>query len=210
MEGNLQSLNVANCIMYISFDINKFVAALPGGLCIGHVNVEENSASFSTKKYFYVQERRLSEFMKLLQCLSKNIVQKEENEFITEQSTWETSTLSVNKTILQCQTDEIKFQVKFSVSSFLAFLIALRKVSLWIVLPTKLQFQSMDFFTRYTSNTRSEGFPRLNQIEEDIQSKLAEHDYSVETNFFLTHFLLNHHTLLEFQYNLIGMTTKNK
>ncbi len=212
-EGLNQGLKLSECFMAIAFDTNKFVASLPGALCIGDVSVMNDCATFVAKKHFFVEERRLGEFMKLLQCLSKNLVLEEEHEMEKEsfqcgnKKIGNKKIIKITQCTLQCQTDVSVLNFHFDISTFLSLLISIRKVCLWTVAPTKLQYEIMDFFSRHTIN-KSIGFPKINQMEEEIRSVLKEHELSKETNFVLSHFLLNHHSLLEFQYNLICLTTK--
>ncbi len=198
--------------MSLSFDMDKFIVALPGGLCLGKVKIESNNVKFAEKKFFCIPERRLNDFMKILQCLSKNIVLEETVEKgDTETMECGETVLTTHGNKLQCQVkNQYEFELDFVLSTFLSFLICARKVSFWIVGPTQTEYEIMDFFVRRTVN-KSVGFPRQNQIEEDIKGTLEEHDFSngSEMKFYLHHFLLNHHSLLEFQYNLFCLTTKN-
>ncbi len=206
MELELRKLS--SCFMSASFDVNKFVAALPGGFAVGFVTVQENCCIFLRKNYCLIPERRLDKFMKVLQCLSNNMILSED-EKKSETIAWEEISIGTKGNKLQCQMkNQFDFSFDFNISNFLAFLIGLRKVCCWIVGPSKIEFEIMDFFIRHTKNNLVE-FPKIGEMEEDIKTVLEEQEYSAETKFFLTHFLLNHHCLLEFQYNLVCLTTKS-
>ncbi len=205
----MEFVKLSECVMTLSWDLHKFVAALPGALAFGVVKVENNSCVFVRNQNIYVTERQLGEFMKILQCLSKNLVTNEEEQD-TKRYDWGEISISSVGTKLQCQVkDKSNFDLNFNLSTFLAFLIAIRRVSYWLVVPTKQEYEIMDFFVRYAKKYQSVEFPKVCEIEEDIREMLQEHDeVSNETKFFFLHFLLNHHCILEFQYNLFCLTTK--
>ncbi len=204
----MESLQFDHCIMTLSFDINKFVAALPGGLCFGYVSVKNQSYRFTARKHIYVPERHLGDFMKILQSLSKNIVTLEDREKECETSTWADTIITLNSNKLQRQIkNQFDFSFDINLTTFLAFLIALRKVSYWMIGPTKTEFEMLDFFVRHLKNKLVE-FPKTGEVEEDIKIVLEEHELTDETKFFLNHFIQNHYSLIEFQYNLFCLTTK--
>ncbi len=196
-----------HCSMAISFDVGKFVGSLPGALIFGTVFHEEGVYAFA-KESILIPERRLADFMKILQCLSKNVIL--ENEDSAQEAIevkWDSTNLLIEGKSVQCRKGGDSFSIVFNLSYCLAFLIAIRKVAFWLVAPTKTEFDSMDFFVRYTINNSAAGFPKITQMEEDIKSSLSN-VYSKERIFYLNHFLINHHVLLEFQYNLYLLTIK--
>ncbi len=186
--------------MYFSFDINKFVGSLPGGLIFGNVVHETSAFNFSNDSVI-VPQRRLSDFMKILECLSKNIVLEEKDATSIEME-WGNTKISLKGKLLEYNS----FSLLFDLSTCLAFLIAVRKVTFWIVAPTEIEFEFMDIFTRQTIKN-SVGFPKISQMEEEIKTVLVR-EMNPQRKFYVSQFLINHHALLEFQYNLYLLTTK--
>ncbi len=194
--------------MHISFNPNKVVGSLPGALIFGTVVHSNSAVVFCKDKSAVVPQRRLSDFMKILQCLSKNVILEEKDKSSSQSFSinWGKMDIAIDNRELQCQTANSSFAIIFDVSLCLSFLIAIRKVSFWMVAPTKSEYDTMDFFTRRTINN-SAGFPKITQMEEDANAVLdAENDD--DRKFYLTQFVMNHHALLEFQYNLYLLTTK--
>ena len=207
---NMGKLRLAQCFMHLSFDINTCVAAIPGGLCIGYLLLDDDlTCIFDDEKYIIIPERRLSDFMKLLEKLSTNLVSTQVEKVKSETFQWGVIELVIDKKQLQCRNNRnSNFELNFNISTFLSFLISIRKVAFWIAAPSQVEYEIMDFFTRDTIN-KSAGFPQINQIEEDINSLLKDRAFNTEKQFHLCHFLINHHCLVEFQYNLFCLTTKN-
>ncbi len=88
----------------------------------------------------------------------------------------------------------------------LTFLISLRKIIFWIVVPSTEELEIMDFFVRYIRQNCI-SFPKITEAEEDIQAVLDK-DFHKEEKTHLKYFLLNHFQLLEVQYKLYLLTTK--
>ncbi len=95
----------------------------------------------------------------------------------------------------------------FELGSFLTFLVCVRKLCFWIVIPTGKEFETMDFFVRHLNNTYPDVFPKITHVEEDIKSVLAN-DMEEEEKIRLKYFLLNHFQLLQFQAALYKLTIK--
>ncbi len=64
----------------------------------------------------------------------------------------------------------------------------------------------MDFFIRYVRQNCI-FFPKITEVEEDIQAVLDK-DFRQEEKTHLKYFILNHYPLLEVQYKLYLLTTK--
>ncbi len=91
-------------------------------------------------------------------------------------------------------------------SSFLNFLVSIRKVTFWILVPTQEEIQVMDFFVRHINN-QALPFPKITEAQEDLEIVLNQ-DLREEERTHLKYFLLNHFALLEFQAMLYHLTTK--
>ena len=205
----MEGITLRESVMHISFNAKQFVSALPGGIIFGHVAYKFYTFEFLPNKYVVIAERHLSELTKVLQALSKNIILEGEDQSSEETVQCGETILSVKDKTIQCRFDDSSFDIKFDLSSLLAFLIGIRKVAFWIIGPTNTQFDLMDFFVRQILRNNT-NFPKSTQIEEDIKTIMETYDFDLEKKFQLTQFLLNHHTLLEFQYNLFSLTTKQK
>ncbi len=98
--------------------------------------------------------------------------------------------------------------IHFNISTFLAFLICLRKLVLLVSWPTQDEFNVMQHLVKnLVRKGRIFGFPPENQIEEDIKTVL-DLDKSDREICMLQQFLINHLEILEFCFNLSVLTTK--
>ncbi len=73
--------------------------------------------------------------------------------------------------ILQCTREDFTTSLEFDLESFLHFLISIRKIFFWIVVPNKEEVGKLDYFVRYIKNN-SPCFPKITEVEEDIESIL--------------------------------------
>ena len=80
MENETKDYDVFSCIAYLSFDINKICAAVPGGLIIGYVNYDNATQSclFKKQQYFLIFEQYLIQFFEvvhdIMKCLGGKLV----------------------------------------------------------------------------------------------------------------------------------------
>ena len=110
-----------------------------------------------------------------------------------------------NSSLILEKNNTAEATITFDISTYLSFLISLRKVIFFTICPKENEFKIMEHFVRCVSNNCR--FPREGEIEEEIKQVLTL-DISDQEKFILKHFLMRNIKVLQLHFHLNQLTTK--
>jgi hypothetical protein len=201
----MESIKIQDCVSSLPISRNYFVSSCPGALVIGYVEYVNGSYQYIKDQFIVIPASQILKFVCLLLDYGQMFVANEPNVIGPFQHVqFYGNDISINnKTFYIKLPSSKRLKLDLSSSSYFNMLRNIWKLVLFVIGPTHIEYEAVEILVKSNLNLGKQTFKAEPEEIENLARTLK-----LQNSFFLKHFFLLHHDILETYFELSKLMLK--